>query len=213
MYTEVQRRHACRLYRNKKGRTRRDRRVRFLYLADEKFLTVTIPTMVRKTLHVQLSTEITLEIVAMDLFDSWATLEATKYQQRQNSGEGDFAGCPLPKLQEWPTLVIEAGYSQSWASLHTKMRWWFTASKEQVKIVLLAKFEAGHNKIVLEKWKPAAILPRPGATATRSSSTHEPRREQLIVIQQEPTANPANPAPYTVHGGGLVLKFNDLFVV
>ncbi|KAK0703538.1 hypothetical protein B0T26DRAFT_731810 [Lasiosphaeria miniovina] len=40
----------------------------------------------------------------------------------------------------WPTLVIEAGFSQSLGELHIAMRRWFSMSNHEVKIVLLAKF-------------------------------------------------------------------------
>ncbi|KAK0730613.1 hypothetical protein B0H67DRAFT_562309, partial [Lasiosphaeris hirsuta] len=42
----------------------------------------------------------------------------------------------------WPTLVIEAGVSQTLAQLRIGMQRWFSMSNHEVKIVLLAKFDA-----------------------------------------------------------------------
>ena len=77
---------------------------------------------------------------------------------------------------------------------------------------MLVKFKLGYQKLVVEKWKIGAALPRSGATATRSSSIVEPKRDQLIIIQRDGTANPANPASFTVNGGNLVLEFNNIFL-
>lgn len=75
-------------------------------------------------------------------------LGATEYKQLDPSGaprttgEGDSVLKPIskrPSGKDFPTLVIEAGYTQTWLSLRTKARWWFEHSKYDVKIVLLAK--------------------------------------------------------------------------
>lgn len=46
-------------------------------------------------------------------------------------------------------LVIEDGYSKLIDGLKMAMGWWFAASKHQVKLILLAKFDEGI--ITLEK--------------------------------------------------------------
>ncbi|KAK3935211.1 hypothetical protein QBC46DRAFT_272236, partial [Diplogelasinospora grovesii] len=69
-----------------------------------------------------------------------------------------------------PTLVIEAGNSQTLEQLRVDMRWWFGPSNHQVKIVLLAKLDRNQGQIVLEKWVETRAQPRPGATTTRAAA-------------------------------------------
>lgn len=83
---------------------------------------------------------------------------ATTYQAEGHPGgdrgEGDSTGGPHPQraaINAWPTLVIEAGDSESLGELHNDMRWWFSASNHDVKIVLLAKFEHNRREIILQK--------------------------------------------------------------
>lgn len=71
----------------------------------------------------------------------------------RDSGEGDSTGGPEPERYNkgaWPILIIEAGDSESLGELYNDMRWWFSASDHQVKIVLLAKFDHTRPVIILE---------------------------------------------------------------
>ncbi|KAK0730463.1 hypothetical protein B0H67DRAFT_561758, partial [Lasiosphaeris hirsuta] len=49
------------------------------------------------------------------------------------------------------------------------MRWWFSESNYQVKIVLLAKLDRPRRRIILEKWVETTPPPRPGPI-TRAAS-------------------------------------------
>ncbi|KAH8662427.1 hypothetical protein BX600DRAFT_437821 [Xylariales sp. PMI_506] len=89
-----------------------------------------------------------------------------------DGAEGDSTGGPQPERRmkgAWPTLVIEAGDFEPLSELNNDMRWWFSASDHQVKIVLLAKFEHTHREIILEKWEEEPQT-RQGATMTRQAT-------------------------------------------
>lgn len=133
-----------------------------------------------------------------------------------DGGESDSAGGPRPARGghgAWPTLVIEAGYSESLQQLRRDMRWWFDASNHQVKIVILAKFNHREREIQLEKWEEELPAIRPGATSTRSvmaavaARTPAPALQQIITI----TRNATSPPSYNVTRGALVLSFRLLF--
>ncbi|KAL7803621.1 hypothetical protein V8C44DRAFT_343695 [Trichoderma aethiopicum] len=49
------------------------------------------------------------------------------------------------------------------------MRWWFSASDHQVKIVLLSKFDHRLQQIIIERWEEDTQT-RPGATTTRRAA-------------------------------------------
>ncbi len=101
------------------------------YHADSEILIITIPTDVHEQLHLALYKRIDLQITA-------------KGHPGGDGGEGDSTGGPKPEREghgTWPTL-IEAGDSESLPELRRDMRWWFSTSNHDVKIVLLAKFDS-----------------------------------------------------------------------
>ncbi|PTB65720.1 hypothetical protein BBK36DRAFT_1094561, partial [Trichoderma citrinoviride] len=65
-------------------------------------------------------------------------------------------------------------------ALQDDMRWWFSASDHQVKIVLLAKFDHRLQQILIERWEEEAAT-RPGAT-----TTSQPVLQQSITITRDP---------------------------
>lgn len=109
----------------------------------------------------------------------------------------------------WPTLVVEAGVSESLAGLRNDMRWWFSSSDHHVQIVLL-KFERTRRAITLEKWEEEPYGTRPGAmTTTRHAAALQPVLRQTITITQDTTTDPVL---YNVTRGALVLGFSLLFL-
>ncbi|KAL7619898.1 hypothetical protein AAE478_010445 [Parahypoxylon ruwenzoriense] len=131
-----------------------------------------------------------------------------------DGGEGDSTGGPEPERaakDAWPTLMIEAGDSEPLSDLRNDMRWWFSASGHQVKIIILAKFEHTHRAIILEKWEEEPRV-RLGATTTGQAAASPPLQpvlKQSIAITQNTTTNPIS---YNVAGGGLILSFQLLFL-
>lgn len=137
-------------------------------------------------------------------------LSAQQSPSGQRGKEGDSTGGPKPERAPkgaWPTLVIEAGVSETLAELHRDMQRWFSISNHEVKIVLLAKFDG--TKILLEKWEEE-MQHRPGATTTRHSLQHQqPVLRQSIAITRNTTTDPVS---YNVTRGALVLSFRLIFL-
>ncbi len=152
----------------------------------------------------------------MHLTDNWVAEGNTTFRRSRghpggDSREGDSTGGPQPERGlngAWPTLVIEAGDSESLPALRNDMRWWFSASNHDVKIVLLAKFDHSSRQIMLERWEEVASQQQ-RATATRASPALIPELQQAITINRDITTNPVS---YNVVSGGLVLKFRLLFL-
>ncbi|KAL7629199.1 hypothetical protein AAE478_000719 [Parahypoxylon ruwenzoriense] len=199
-----------------RGRNIRLRR----YHADSQILFITIPNHIHEQLHIILYQEFASMVDRMGLRRSWKSIAAATYQARGRGGSGggggqaDSSGGPIPERQyAWPTLVIEAGYSESLQYLRDDMKWWFSESNHDVKIVILAKFDYRQQEIILEKWEeePWEEEPRgarPGATTARSVGLFAPVQQQTITI----TKNPTNPVSYNVARGSLVLSFRLLFL-
>jgi hypothetical protein len=88
------------------------------------------------------------------------------------------------------------------------MRWWFSASDHQVKIVVLAKVQHARRAITLEKWEEEPHCTRPGAMTTRHSAALQPVLRQSIAITENTATDPVS---YNVTGA-LVLEFDLLFL-
>lgn len=156
----------------------------------------------------------------MGLRYCWNTTgTATFYEEhgKTGSGEGDASGHPTQPGQNssrrWPTLVIEAGYSQSLANLQEDMRWWFRESNHQVKIVLLVKMYPGPlRQIAIEHWREEPVN-FPGAmTRTRAQQLESVRDQAITIIKNSATVNDYLPSSYSVTRGALELRFSDLFL-
>jgi hypothetical protein len=136
-------------------------------------------------------------------------------------GEGDSVFVPVSTRGEgeFPSLVIETAWSQPWADLHEKAKWWFEISGGDVKTVLLVKFETNHGLIKLEKWKQTEGRERPGATQTRAyeSGSIIPQCVHEITISQGPGITLHHPkrwepSSYEVSNGDLTFDFRDIFL-
>ncbi|KAK4159242.1 hypothetical protein QBC43DRAFT_327516 [Cladorrhinum sp. PSN259] len=197
-------------------REKQRRKFRFRYYdSNSQILIIAIPTGLHEQLHIWLYMEYFGQVDDMGLKRSWISIASTTFSARQgNSGriskEGDSTGRPMPERAAkgtWPTLIIEAGVSETLGQLRLDMRRWFSISNHDVKIVLLAKFDG--TKILLEKWEED-IQARPGATTTRRSvQQQEPILKQSIIISQNTTTHPVS---YDVTSGALILSFRLLFL-
>lgn len=180
-------------------------------------MVIAIPTGVHETLHLELYySGYVPQLVAMGrLWHAWRSMGATYFRSNHPGGAGggveaDSSGGPKPQRLgrgHWPTLAIEAGETESLDQLRADMRWWFSSSNHDVKIVLLAKFDRRQSQIILEKWEEQAAT-RQGATTTRLAATPQPVLQQAITITREATT----PVSYSVTGGALLLEFRLLFL-
>ncbi|EPE10942.1 maltose permease [Ophiostoma piceae UAMH 11346] len=214
---------ALRNARDKSGRKRC-----LFYLAEHRTIIVTLPTYEHDSLHIFLSSTLDTCVKQMGLEWFLGTSQTFSPAHLASSGEGDSNGRPIPARlgsSAWPTIVAEAGYTQTVASLRAKMRFWFAASNHDVKIVLLAKaFPQAHDgRILLEQWqeRPASVQ-RPGATMTRRSA--QPRLDPAclqtinivwagaVPFDQATVAQRRDRSLYNVTRGPLRLAFESLYL-
>ncbi|KAK0734113.1 hypothetical protein B0T26DRAFT_630926 [Lasiosphaeria miniovina] len=186
------------------------------YNANFRILIITIPTDVHEVLHLELYDQYREQLAQNGRGRSWrsigsATRRAEEGHPDGDGGEGDSTGGPKPERGNkgaWPTLVIESGHSESLGESHNDMKWWFSTSDHQVKIVLLAKFDDTRSIIILEKREEEAKTCL-GATTTRRFAAIQPTLRQSITIAQNATTDPVS---YNVTRGALKLSFRLLFL-
>ncbi|CAK7219352.1 hypothetical protein SCUCBS95973_003793 [Sporothrix curviconia] len=206
-------------------RDRIDEHSRLFYQPAEECLIITVPTSPHEQMHLGLYQDIVLAMGQMGVGREWAGTGATTMDPPNgSSGQADSAGFPRSSRTSsgWPTLVIEAGFSQTLPSLRVKMRWWFSSSGHQVKVVIIVKIELANERVRMEKW--VEEIGRPGATSTRAATrlglvALQPVCQQAIEIdwtgpqrlQHTPTqARTAH--QFRVTGGPLVIRFSEIFL-
>lgn len=111
-----------------------------------------------------------------------------------------------PNPDDFPSIVIEAGFSESLQKLRNNARLWFSMSSNDVRIVILIAVRAAKNQIIIEKWT-AGPLPA-GQRRTRHTTAQVPQIDQEITI----TRTPPNTFAITSGAAPLILEFSRLFL-
>ncbi|CAH0001149.1 unnamed protein product [Clonostachys byssicola] len=199
-------------YRESKGRKYRFRR----FYPEQSLLIIIIPTECLEYMHRELNYQIRRRIDDMGL--GWLPCGGATYKRQPGgaAGEGDSSGRPCePQDRAWPTLVIEAGYSQSLEALRRELKWWFSESNHKVKVVLLVKIHPpSRQEITIEMWRERLPERRSGPMTLRAladNSGLSPHLQQTINITRVSDADPLLAESYRVTGGALRLEFADLF--
>ncbi|KAI1145645.1 hypothetical protein F4825DRAFT_457296 [Nemania diffusa] len=168
------------------------------YYANQGLLILTIPTDLHEVLHLELWNEYSDKLVQNNQRRDWKAIGSTTFRSRGHlggdGGEADSSGGPVSKRGpkgSWPTLVMEAGDSESSSALRDDMKWWFSASNHNVKIVLLTRFDHQNQAIIIERWEEEL----------------QPVLQQSIAITRDIATD-----SYHVASGALVLSYRLLFL-
>lgn len=137
-----------------------------------------------------------------------------------SAGEGDSCRKPRllrPEPHQYPTLVIEAGWTQSLPELQEKARLWFAASRGDVKIVILVKAFPGLNKIMIEKWTMVEKATATQEAPMTATTIKIPQCVRKIQIFRATHINDGHPdqflaGSYEVEWGYLGIEFKYVFL-
>ena len=178
-------------------------------------------------LHGTLDDLFCIEASLMGLKWEFKRVGSSTFQDKDADGnviseeEGDSSRKPASMRtdkHQYPTLVIEAGWTQTLQKLRQKAEWRFAKSRGDVKIVLLIKWSPRSNHIRIEKWKLAPAFSRRGAITTRAAAaTMTPQCIHVVEIARangidDAHPNRFDPASDVVTGGPLQLEFIDIFL-
>ena len=117
-----------------------DRGIRLTHYVDWDILILKVPTVKHEAAHGTFSDQLFGEAALMGLRWELFNLGATKYKTPHMSKEGDSSFKPRsmrPLKTDWPTIVIQSGWSESLTKLRQDARRWLENSGGSVKIVLL----------------------------------------------------------------------------
>ncbi|KAL5615393.1 hypothetical protein BROUX41_005440 [Berkeleyomyces rouxiae] len=164
------------------------------------------------------------------------TAKKKKLTEEEKAKELESRKKRAEKKKTFPSLVFEAGWSQSVLMLQTKARWWFDASDGQVRVVLIAKTVHSTGTIIIEKWLASVgqcvqkieIKPRRGGSLVNKRKSTLQMDEQVdgetdadeddSMLVDKPASpgigsmEPIVPDLFEVHGGPIHIDFNDIFL-
>lgn len=170
-----------------------------------------MPYAIHDIAHLELMHYVGRSIDQMGLWDSCCSLGAAEYDGLGRcKKEGDGAIRPHPPRQcynEFPTLVIEAGNSETLPSLYRDKNWWFDNSpfspdniRGNVNVVLLIKLYVKKREMLIERWYRNATSPAQSIKIQRNL-----RKELSFNCDDWQTH-------WTIEGGPLIIVFEDIFI-
>jgi hypothetical protein len=161
-----------------------------------------MPTIEHESAHVGFDIKFLFKLAKMGMSDMMIRgCGAATYNSSTSSKEGDSAfRPPCRKKTDWPTFVIESGYSETLQHLRSSASWWLGNSQGEVKFAIIISVQHVRKILQIEKWELA--LPSPERPATRSLSLI-PTKVQEITILPDNTISGSLP---------LVLRFQDIFL-
>ena len=145
--------------------------------------------------------EIQSHAMGFSLFE-FINVGGTTYKGHFASKEPDTAFKPFtrrPNPADLPTIVLEAGDSQSLCQLRNGAKWWLSNSGGQVQIVLILLIQEESRTIQIEKWETRPVTGR--ATRSNRPPVQVPTQIQQITID-----------PNNVTGAPLILHFHLIFL-
>jgi hypothetical protein len=190
------------------------------YTDTDQLIIKVIPLQLLETVHLSLGGRMERKVEGMGLpIGSLVPLGAGRCFAPNSSKEGDSSYRPqwCRFADDWPTIVIEAGLSESLHRLRADAKWWLTKSGDRVKIVILIKVIRERKSLLIEQWcMSPPTRPRPTTRAHPNANTTRPVLTQisdLTVIQDPPIPPlPGTIPTYTVTGAPLILDFEKLLL-
>jgi hypothetical protein len=140
---------------------------------------------------------------AANLSLDWYGAADKRTPSRTKKPDQQFAPQDLPagRSDEWPTMVMESGFSQSESQLDGDAMWWVTESRGDVKMAITTSVDRTKPTIVFRQWGPVQT----GQTRTRVQV--EPVLQQSVVVSK-----PHGQSTVSVSNRPLTLPFSDLFL-
>jgi hypothetical protein len=193
------------------------RYTRVTYYEDINLLIIKLVTVKHEAAHVNFSKKILVKAIRMGMSDDELFgVGAGRFKGSSCSKEGDtaFKPCSRDHETDLPTIVIEAGLSESLAKLRCDANWWLVHPGREggkVMVVVIISIKQKDKSLRIEKWENA---PAPARPITRANPGPPIPISIPTLIQQitiRPNATGAI-RPNEVTGAPLVLEFDKIFL-
>ncbi|KIX01099.1 uncharacterized protein Z518_10165 [Rhinocladiella mackenziei CBS 650.93] len=184
---------------------------RMTHYTDENLLIVKFPTAKHEAAHLSLTGKVNRKLALMGIDDEFWPVGATRIHGRRSSKEADSAFKPYsfrPNEADWPTIVFEAGLSESLRRLRLDAKWWLTGSRGDVKTVIVISIKPAQSILHIEKWELASVVAGTRLNTRAFSTLNNPQPSPQVPTQIQVIAIDPN----TVTGAPLTLEFAKIFL-
>ncbi|PUU76924.1 hypothetical protein B9Z19DRAFT_1066238 [Tuber borchii] len=112
---------------------------------------------------------------------SYFTVGSTRFPGKPKGKEGDQGLKPSSRrnANDWPSLMVEVGDSQTLKLLQADAEWWLLESSRQTKMVIIINIEKHPHSIRIECWE---MIPDPNKRGTRTRTPKIPGFIQFFDI-------------------------------
>lgn len=124
-------------------------------------------------------------------------------EDREKQPDTSYEPVDLPpgRSDDWPSLVIEAGWLETKEKLERDARWWIGASNEDVKGVITVAVQQRSRAILLEYWH---CVPNP--------LRNDPDRRVIKVTHHTTISQATKDSPIQVSNVPFIVPFEDLYL-
>ncbi|KAJ9219519.1 hypothetical protein DTO271D3_747 [Paecilomyces variotii] len=177
----------------------------FEYIPDHSLLLVKMRTAVHEQAHEGLNTLIVGKFTLMNGLD----LQLQQMGQvsitsngRTKAADKTYRPKDLPQGRSplWPTVIIEAGYSEQKAKLADDARWWLLEADGDLKTALTISVHTKRKESTVEKWE---LIPRP---------TRQDKNKKVAEVTGHIVMSQKEEDPIDVTGHLLTLPFEHFFL-
>lgn len=183
------------------------------YIPGSQLLLIKVPTKAHEVAYMTFHELLLTKIHGMDLrSNKLVSLGKADVATPTRQKQPDLSYCPLHlppgRTRQWPTMVVECGYSESKAKLAADARWWLAESQGEVAIAITISVHNTRREIIMELW---GMVARP----TRADPAKKvPAVEHRVVVSQgkAPQQQKVNVATGATTTTTLTISFRDLFL-
>lgn len=190
-------------------------KVRFTYFSPIETLVVKIPNGAHERVHLNFGALLLDIVLKMGLqiheflatgsqsYRAWHNQPSQSFSEKE--ADSTYRNKALRRSDDdWPHLVIEAGYSESLQRLKADAGWWIQNSNGQVRIVLVLKIDPKKRTIKFLKYIPNPQAEVPSRYPIRNRPAAVPSLTGDILMDHSVT-------PARIVGAPLTLEFDRIF--
>ncbi|KAJ9290641.1 hypothetical protein DTO021C3_1906 [Paecilomyces variotii] len=177
----------------------------FEYIPDHSLLLVKMRTAVHEQAHEGLNTLIVGKFTLMNglglQLQQMGQVSITS-NGRTKAADKTYRPKDLPQGRSplWPTVIIEAGYSEEKVKLADDARWWLLEADGDLKTALTISIHTERKESTVEKWE---LIPRP---------TRQDKNKKVAEVTGHIVMSQKEEDPIDVTGHPLTLPFEHFFL-
>ncbi|QKX60802.1 uncharacterized protein TRUGW13939_07948 [Talaromyces rugulosus] len=151
----------------------------------------------------------------MGVFRKISKLGSTRITLPDRKKQADCSWKPAFQARQFPTVALEAGYTETAAKLQRDMERWIHDSRGQVKMGITIYIKRGSDNIEIKSWAPTSPQPTLDvyiAAHKRQVVDRRVNQQPTLQVTQRILINRGANGNHSIEGGGLIIPFETLLL-